>query len=205
MSWNEAEELAERYSGGASKREKSEGGLFVRMAEDGQRIVGAFVGAPCAYEAIWTGTRYELYDETREEHREERPKLRIAMNFYVPDDGMKVWEMGVTLFRDVKRVREKYGLDKWLFEVERHGVKGDPKTTYSVLPDRQIDEAMAKEIGGAKLIDLDALIVKTMAPGAGDRAGGGSSSSRGGRGGAAAPAPAGSTKLADLFGPRGGK
>lgn len=189
MSWNEAEELAERYSGGASKREKSEGGLFVRMAEDGQRIVGAFVGAPCAYEAIWTGTRYELYDETREEHREERPKLRIAMNFYVPDDGMKVWEMGVTLFRDVKRVREK----------------GDPKTTYSVLPDRQIDEAMAKEIGGAKLIDLDALIVKTMAPGAGDRAGGGSSSSRGGRGGAAAPAPAGSTKLADLFGPRGGK
>ena len=37
-------------------------------------------------------------------------------------------------FKDLVRVREKYGLEKWAFEIQRHGAAKDPKTTYSILP-----------------------------------------------------------------------
>ena len=37
--------------------------------------------------------------------------------------------------RMCSRSATNYGLDKWLFEIERHGEAGDPKTTYSILPD----------------------------------------------------------------------
>jgi hypothetical protein len=41
-------------------------------------------------------------------------------------------------FKDLVRVRDKYGLDKWAFEIQRHGAAKDPKTTYSILPEHQL-------------------------------------------------------------------
>src|SRR5690606_40975467 len=51
---------------------------------------------------------------------------------------VKVLEQGVMFFKDLVRVREKYGLEKWAFEIQRHGAAKDPKTTYSILPEHQL-------------------------------------------------------------------
>jgi len=134
------------------------GGIFVRLANNGDKIVGAFCGEPYAREVIWTGERYEQFDENNSAHQGKRPSLRVMLNFYVPAEGaMKVIEGGTVWFKDVLKVRDKYGLDKWLFEIERHGDAGDPKTTYSILPEEKLDDEMRARIAAAEAHDLKSI------------------------------------------------
>ena len=149
MSWDTAARLADKHA--------NQGSLFVRLASNGDKIVGAFCGEPFAREVVWTGERYETYDPSA--HPDKRPSLRVMLNFYVPQDGeMKVIEGGTTWFRDVLKVRDNYGLDQWLFEIERHGEAGDPKTTYSILPEERLDDALQARITEAGLHDLATLV-----------------------------------------------
>jgi len=149
--WDQAQGLVDKHSSGA-------GGLFVRLANTGDKIVGCFVGDPHAREVHWTGERYEecsgdgcsLCAETGK-----RPSLRVSMNFYLPGErALKIIEGGVTWFKDLLKVRDKYGLDKWAFEVERHGDAGDPKTTYTILPDEKLTAEQREEIAALQLHDL---------------------------------------------------
>ena len=78
-------------------------------------------------------------------------------------------------------MREKYGLERWSFEVKRSGKKGDTKTKYSILPEREIDGALRVKIAAAPLHDL--------------AASGGDGESEGGAQPAAAPTP---PKVIDL-------
>jgi hypothetical protein len=71
---------------------------------------------------------------------------------------MKVIEGGTQWFKDVLKVRDKYGLDKWSFEIERHGEAGDPKTKYTILPEEKIDAALRQQIAGAQTHDLEAVV-----------------------------------------------
>ena len=146
--WEMATTMADKHA--------NSGGIFVRLANNGDKIVGAFCGEPYAREVIWTGERYETYDPAV--HTDKRPSLRVMLNFFVPDeDAMKVIEGGTVWFKDVLKVRDKYGLDKWLFEIERHGESGDPKTTYSILPEEKIDDGMRARIAAAEPHDLAAI------------------------------------------------
>ena len=146
--WEMATTMADKHA--------NSGGIFVRLANNGDKIVGAFCGEPYAREVIWTGERYETYDPAV--HTDKRPSLRVMLNFFVPAEGdMKVIEGGTVWFKDVLKVRDKYGLDKWLFEIERHGEAGDPKTTYSILPEEKLDDDLRGQIAGAELHDLAAL------------------------------------------------
>ena len=146
--WDRARSLAEQHA--------NQGGIFVRLTNNGDKIVGAFCGEPFAREVVWTGERYETYDPAI--HTDKRPSLRVMLNFFVPDeDAMKVIEGGTVWFKDVLKVRDKYGLDKWLFEIERHGESGDPKTTYSILPEEKIDDGMRARIAAAEPHDLAAI------------------------------------------------
>jgi len=143
----------------------SSGGIFIRLTGDGDKVIGAFCGEPFPREVVWTGDRYETFDP--DVHTDKRPSLRVMINFYVPaEQDMKVIEGGTVWFKDVLKVRDKYGLDKWLFEVERHGEAGDPKTTYTILPEEKLDDAHKGEIAGAGVHDLGALV-------SGDGGGGG--------------------------------
>jgi hypothetical protein len=129
--WDTASRLADKHA--------NQGGIFVRLTSNGDKIVGAFCGEPFAREVVWTGERYETYDPSV--HTDKRPSLRVMLNFFVPAEGdMKVIEGGTVWFKDVLKVRDKYGLDKWLFEIERHGEADDPKTTYSILPEEKLDD-----------------------------------------------------------------
>ena len=146
--WDTASRLADKHA--------NQGGIFVRLTSNGDKIVGAFCGEPFAREVVWTGERYETYDP--DVHTDKRPSLRVMLNFFVPaEQDMKVIEGGTNWFKDVLKVRDKYGLDKWLFEIERHGEAGDPKTTYSILPEEKLDAALRRQIGDAELHDLAAL------------------------------------------------
>ena len=146
--WDNASRLAEKHT--------NQGGLFVRLGANGDKVVGAFCGEPFAREVVWTGERYEVFDPAT--HADKRPSLRVMINFFVtPEDDMKVIEGGTVWFKDVLKVRNKYGLDKWLFEIERHGDAGDPKTSYSILPEERIDEGMRTRIGRASEHDLAAI------------------------------------------------
>ena len=146
--WDAASRLADKHA--------NQGGIFVRLTSNGDKIVGSFCGEPFAREVVWTGERYETYDPSV--HTDKRPSLRVMLNFFVPAEGdMKVIEGGTNWFKDVLKVRDKYGLDKWLFEIERHGEAGDPKTTYSILPEEKLDDELRAGIAGADPHDLAAL------------------------------------------------
>ena len=145
------------HAAGMADKHASSGGIFIRLTGDGDKVIGAFCGEPFPREVVWTGDRYETFDP--DVHTDKRPSLRVMINFYVPaEQDMKVIEGGTVWFKDVLKVRDKYGLDKWLFEVERHGEAGDPKTTYTILPEEKLTDAHKAEIAGAGLHDLGALV-----------------------------------------------
>ncbi|HHQ42547.1 MAG TPA: hypothetical protein ENK20_09700 [Chromatiales bacterium] len=147
--WDHAASMADKHA--------NSGGIFIRLTSNGDKVIGAFCGEPFPREVVWTGERYETYDP--EVHTDKRPSLRVMLNFYVPAEGaMKVIEGGTVWFKDVLKVRDKYGLDKWLFEIERHGEAGDPKTTYTILPEEKLTAAQKEEIDSLGLHDLAALV-----------------------------------------------
>jgi len=152
--WDQAKGLADKHSGSGS-------GLFVRLANDRDKVVGVFVGDPYARETHWTGERYEVCTGEGCSICAEgkRPNLRVSMNFYVPAErDLKVIEGGVTWFKDLLKARDKYGLDKGLFEIERHGAAGDPKTSYTILPEEKLTPEQTKEIDALRLHDLPKVV-----------------------------------------------
>jgi hypothetical protein len=123
----------------------------VNLQNDGDKVVGVFCGEPNAREVFWDGTKY--LDTAPDEGA--KASLRVAFNIYVPAEGaMKIIEGGTAWFKDLLEIKEKYGLDKWVFEVKRRGKKGDPKTKYSILPETQVDDAMRARIAALPLHDL---------------------------------------------------
>jgi len=53
-SWQIAEQMADQHAQGS--------GLFVKLPNDGDRVVGVFVGEPYPREVVWTGERYAEVD-----------------------------------------------------------------------------------------------------------------------------------------------
>ena len=152
--WDHAQGMADKHSGSGS-------GLFVRLANNGDKVVGAFLGEPYAREVHWGGERYEECPGSECGFCKEgkRPSLRVSMNFFVPAEGdVKIIEGGVNWFKDLLKVRDKYGLAKWMFEVERHGEAGDSKTTYTILPEEQLTKAQLKELDELRLHDLPRVV-----------------------------------------------
>lgn len=67
---------------------------------------------------------------------------------------MKIIEGGNRWFLDVLKVRKKYGLDDWAFEIERHGAANSTKTTYAILPDVRLSAHQRQQIAACELHDL---------------------------------------------------
>lgn len=148
-SWEHAAGMADKHA--------NSGGMFVRLTGDGDSIVGAFCGEPFPREVVWTGERYETYDP--DVHHDKKPSLRVMLNFFVPaEHDMKVIEGGTVWFKDLLKVRDKYGLDRWLFEIQRHGESGNPKTKYTILPEEKLSAEQQDEIADMGLHDLASLV-----------------------------------------------
>ena len=156
--WDDAEKAADEHSGSDK---------FVQLKNDGDKVVGAFLGDPHTRELFYN-KKEEKYEDFTEEHRKagKTPSLRVSLNMLVTAEGngenmnkvdppkVKIIEGGVKWFKAVLKNKKKYGLDKKYFEVERSGAKGDTKTTYTVLPDDSISDEDRKAMRELDLHDL---------------------------------------------------
>jgi hypothetical protein len=147
--WQRTEEMAKKHDQGAS--------TWVKLANDGDKAVVVFLGEPYPREVCFIDGKYVPFDEKLKADGL-KPSLRVALNVGIFDTKeVKVLEQGVTFFKDLVRVREKYGLDKWAFEIQRHGAAKDPKTTYSILPEHQLSVEQQKAFQALKVQDLEKL------------------------------------------------
>jgi len=139
MSWESAEKLADEMD--------ADGGDYIRL-KDGDKVVGAIVGAPVGRKCVWDGS--STVDYNPDVHEGLKVKTRYAVPVYVPNKGVKTFEVGPKLFRDILTCRSKYGLDKWLFEFSRKGSTMSD-TEYKCMPDSLIADApgMAAKIAAA--------------------------------------------------------
>lgn len=147
--WQQAEEMA--------KKHEASGGAWLKLQNDGDKAVVVFLGEPYAREVCFVDGKYVLFDEKLKAEGL-KGSMRVALNAALYDSKeVKVFEQGVNFFKDLLRVREKYGLEKWAFEICRHGVAKDPKTSYSILPEHQLTPEQQKEFLSLRQQDLERL------------------------------------------------
>ncbi|MFZ5787282.1 MAG: hypothetical protein ACOY3Y_12640 [Acidobacteriota bacterium] len=147
--WQQTEDMAKKHDQGSS--------TWLKLGNDGDKAVVVFLGEPFPREVCFVDGKYMPFDD-KLKAQGLKPSLRVALNVALYDTKeVKVLEQGVTFFKDLVRVREKYGIERWAFEIQRHGAAKDPKTTYSILPEHQLTPEQQKEFQGLKLNDLDKL------------------------------------------------
>ena len=144
--WQQTEEMAKKHDQGGS--------LWLKLAGDGDKAVVVFLGEPHPREVAFVDGKYVEVDE-KMKAAGTKASLRVALNVALFDSKeVKVLEQGVMFFKDLVRVREKYGLEKWAFEIQRHGAAKDPKTTYSILPEHQLSVEQQKAFQALPQHDL---------------------------------------------------
>ena len=144
--WQQTEEMAKKHDQGGS--------LWLKLAGDGDKAVVVFLGEPHPREVAFVDGKYVEVDE-KMKAAGTKASLRVALNVALYDSKeVKVLEQGVMFFKDLVRVREKYGLEKWAFEIQRHGAAKDPKTTYSILPEHQLSAEQQKAFQALPQHDL---------------------------------------------------
>jgi hypothetical protein len=164
--WDQAQESFEQH--------RAAGGRFLKL-NDGDRVVGCFVGDPLVRRLVWNGSAYERYDEDNPAQKGKRPTMRMAVNFYVPSEGaMKVIDLNAMATEDVLKLRVKRPFNAWLFEIERDGKPGDTKSRLRIMADDTISPELRAEIAQADQHDLKALLDKDDE----DDAGGGADDDR---------------------------
>ena len=143
---------------------------FLRLEGDGDKAVVAFCGAPfhrdiCYNEKTKT---YEAWDDAAKAAGRKKSS-RYAMNVFTVSvkgaetNEMKVIDMNFNTMQSVIALKDKYGLAKCLFEVTRHGAKGDTKTQYQILPDADISPAVRAACGSPDPKDPDNWVEGTSA------------------------------------------
>jgi len=141
--WEEAEALAKKHQGA---------GKYLRLQNDGDKIVVAFVGEPFAREVVWN-EKEETYNAAPA--GAEKASLRVSMNVFNREaKKVQIFEMSVMVFQTMLAVKEKYGVANWYFEIKRSGAAKSPKTTYSILPEVLIVDADKVDLGKLELYDL---------------------------------------------------
>jgi hypothetical protein len=147
--WQQTEEMAKKHDQSSS--------TWLKLANDGDKVVVVVLGDPYPREVCFVDGKYMPFDEKLKSEGH-KASLRVAFNAALFDTKeVKVLEQGVVFFKDLMQVREKYGLDKWAFEIRRNGAAKDPKTTYSILPEHQLTPAQQEEFKKLALHDLAAV------------------------------------------------
>lgn len=134
--------------------DKSSSGIFVKLENDGDKVVFFFIGEPYTVEMLWDGEGYIPFTKEHEAAGK-KPSPKFKFNVYVPEErAIKIYECNVQTMKTVIAVKKKYGFETKTFEVQRKGKKGDTKTTYSVLPDNDLTAEHREIMGKLPLHDL---------------------------------------------------
>ncbi|NVJ26340.1 hypothetical protein HUW62_34470 [Myxococcus sp. AM011] len=140
-----------------AKQHEQQGGAWLKLANDGDTTVVVFLGEPHPREVVFLDNKFVPFDE-KLKAQGHKPSLRVALNAAVYGTReVKVLEQAVTFFNTLMELRAKYGMEKWAFEVKRRGAAKDPKTTYSILPDRQLTPEETAAFQELRLHDLPKL------------------------------------------------
>lgn len=134
-------------------------GKYLRLQDDGDSAVVAFLGEPVVKESIWIGDGYEDFDPVK--HKGKTPSVRFGICIYNREHGkLQLFEQGSGTLATLLGVYEKYGQFKFWFEVKRKGAKGNKKTVYAILPDAEITPEEKKDlmtlVKEDKLMDVEA-------------------------------------------------
>lgn len=134
MSWADVEE---------EQAKAKAGGLFLKLVDDGDTAVVVFRGEPAVRRTHWTGEKTLDCEGDSCSWCADDLRQRVSIQVNVArqiEEGWiaQIWEASKSAFSGVTEIREKFALEKWSFEITRHGAKGDPKTRYSILPDHEV-------------------------------------------------------------------
>lgn len=144
--WDAAREAAKKASGGR----------FIRLENDGDKIVVCFLGEIYTREVTW--------DDDEERYVEAVPgasgrtSTRFSINAYDPArKEIRVFEQGVVCFKQIFSYEEKarnkdQKLDEKYYEIKREG--SGKKTVYTVMYDREVPKDELAAIRVLKLLDL---------------------------------------------------
>ncbi|NTX53681.1 hypothetical protein [Myxococcus sp. CA039A] len=140
-----------------AKQHEQAGGAWLKLANDGDTAVVVFLGEPYPREVCFIGGRCVAFDE-KLRAQGHKSSLRVTYNVALYSSReVKVLERPTAFFDTLMEVRAKYGLEKWAFEVKRHGVANDPKTTYSILPECQLSLEEQQAFQALRLHDIQKL------------------------------------------------
>ncbi len=138
--------------------EKSSDERFLRFEEDRDKAQVFFAGTPYSRYVYWDGK------QTREwsEDCGQKKNLRMAQNVIIckVEKGkleilsVKVLEQGRRFFQNVRKRDRKYGIQNWIFEIERFGKKGDLATNYDLQAEYELSDKDKEKLMSMKLFDL---------------------------------------------------
>jgi hypothetical protein len=147
--WDVADEMAKRHD--------QAGGSWLRLQNDGDKAVVVFLGEPYPREVCFVDGKFEPFTDERKQQGH-RAVLRITFNVALLETReLKILEQGVTFYKDLVKIRAKYGLDGWAFEIQRHGAAKDPRTQYTILPERQLAPEERQAFSKLPVKDLPSL------------------------------------------------
>ena len=125
--WKELNRYVQSHGGGS---------YFWKPTKEPTKVV--IRGEPVGRRLHWAGSKYVECDGDRCSRclAGDRPTFRVAWPVYLVDSGEnKIWEAGVTVFRQFALLKKHYDLDSTVFEVTREG----NETTVSPLHGMEID------------------------------------------------------------------
>jgi len=140
--------------------EKSTDERFLKLENDGDRKSVYFAGEPHVRYVFWDGQQYQDWTESCGQKK----NMRASMNVIVCEVedkkltivGVKVLEQGKRFFQNVSKRDKKYGIQDWIFEIERSGDKGDTDTSYDIDAEYELSDKERKQLEAVELIDLEA-------------------------------------------------
>jgi len=162
MGWDSAKEVAEKSRGGGS---------FIKLENDGDKIMVAFLGEPEGKEIHWVDGGTELCEgEDCKRCKKGPPQAKFSINVFVKTqftklkkgydeediEEVRIFEQGIYFFNDLVATDEKYGFEKYWFEIERQGKAKSTKTRYkiNVLPEDKLTKDDKEMLSELELFDL---------------------------------------------------
>lgn len=146
----------------AAQAAKESGGKFVKLKGDKDSVVAALLDEPYTHWQGYDKATEKYFEVTEEQKKNGTAAQRAAgpkfkMNLYVPKEGrVMILEMNSQSFEGMLTAYNKYGAEKVMFEIIRHGGKGDTKTYFGFMPDREITDTDRAAIKALPLHDLGA-------------------------------------------------
>ncbi len=127
--WQQTQEMAKKHDQNSS--------VWLKLQNDGDRAVIVFLGEPHPREVAFIDGKYVEVDEKMKAEGH-KASLRVALNVALFDtQEVKVLEQGVMFFKDLVRVRDKYGLDNEL-PLPAAGVRAGTYASDAGAADREV-------------------------------------------------------------------